>query len=230
MQLTGPYPHEGSRDYALRMITQNIVSLALAPGSRMSEAELAEQMGLSRTPVREALHELDKSGIVKVSPQRGTEVSYIDYAMLDEIMFLRSSLECAVLRVLCALPAPLPLEELEDNLLLEQRAAARDDREALMQLDNEFHRLLFCLAGKRRVYELMAGSMALLDRERTLALSLMQQYDFVDDHAALLKALRAQNADEALEVMQFHLSRYQADKPMLLGACPQYFAPGDAAR
>lgn len=228
MLLTGPYPHEGSRDYALRMITQNIVSLALAPGSRVSEAELAEQMGLSRTPVREALHELDKSGIVKVSPQRGTEVSYIDYAVLDEIMFLRSSLECAVLRVLCA--APLPLEELEDNLLLEQRAAARDDREALMQLDNEFHRLLFWLAGKRRVYELMAGSMALLDRERTLALSLMRQYDFVADHAALLKALRAQNADGALRVMEFHLSRYQADKPMLLGACPQYFAPGDAAR
>lgn len=230
MQLTGPYPHEGSRDYALRMITQNIVSLTLAPGSRVSEAELAEQMGLSRTPVREALHELDKSGIVKVSPQRGTTVSYIDYAVLDEIMFLRSSLECSVLRVLCAQPGGLCLDALEDNLLLEQRAAARDDRTALMQLDNEFHRLLFCLAGKNRVYKLMAGSMALLDRERTLALSLMQQYDFVCDHAALLKALREKNTAEALGVMQLHLGRYQKDRPMLLAACPQYFQPEPSAR
>lgn len=230
MQLTGPYPHEGSRDYALRMITQNIVSLGLAPGSRVSEAELAERMGLSRTPVREALHELDKSGIVKVSPQRGTMVSYIDYAVLDEIMFLRSSLECSVLRVLCAQPGPLCLDALEDNLLLEQRAAARNDRTALMQLDNEFHRLLFCLAGKSRVYELMAGSMALLDRERTLSLSLMRQYDFIGDHASLIGALHAGDAAEALRIMELHLSRYQKDRSMLLSACPQYFQPEDAAR
>ncbi len=230
MQLTEPYPHEGSRDYALRMLTQNIISLALVPGSRVSEAELAEQMGLSRTPVREALHELDKSGMVKVSPQRSTLVSYIDYTVLDDMMFLRSSLEYSVLRVLCALPAPLRLEALEDNLLLERRAAARGDRAALMQLDNEFHRLLFALAGKNRVYELMAGSMALLDRERTLSLSLMQRYDFIEDHAGLIDALRAGDTGKALGVMELHLSRYQKDKPMLISACPQYFSPADTAR
>ena len=79
MNLLERLPRETGRDYALRNIKENIISLELAPGSPISENELAAGMGLSRTPVREALIELSRVKIVEIVPQKRSTVSLIDY-------------------------------------------------------------------------------------------------------------------------------------------------------
>ena len=66
---------ETAREYALRIIRQNIISLDLEPGSRISENELASELGISRTPVREALIELSKIKVIEIYPQRGSYIS-----------------------------------------------------------------------------------------------------------------------------------------------------------
>ena len=75
MHVTERLAHESGRDYALRIIKDNIISLELAPQSRVNDREIAAELGLSRTPVREALLELAKVDIVQVNPQRGSIIA-----------------------------------------------------------------------------------------------------------------------------------------------------------
>ena len=103
MYLTERLPRETGRDYALRTLKDNIVRLALKPGSLVSENELAAEMGLSRTPVREALIELSKVKIVEIYPQRGSAIALIDCHMVEEAGFMRRVLECAVIELDCML-------------------------------------------------------------------------------------------------------------------------------
>ena len=80
---------ETGREYALRVLKENIVGLDLLPGSMLSENEIASCLNLSRTPVREAFIELSKVKIVEIYPQKGSVVSLIDYNMVEEARFMR---------------------------------------------------------------------------------------------------------------------------------------------
>ena len=92
MTITERYASETARDYALRMLKRSIVSLELKPGMMLSENELSVALGLSRTPIREALIELGKTRIVEVLPQRGSRISLIDCDLVEEARFLRTVL------------------------------------------------------------------------------------------------------------------------------------------
>ncbi len=94
-------PKETAAEYALRVLKENIISLDLAPGSMVSENEIAAQLGISRTPVREALIELSRVGIVQIMPQKGSRINLIDYGMVEESRFLRLVLEREVVKLIC---------------------------------------------------------------------------------------------------------------------------------
>ena len=119
MRLSERMPRESGRDYALRNIKANIVNLELAPGSQISENELAVEMGLSRTPVREALIELSKVEIIESHPQRKSTVSLIDYDLVEESRFMRNLLECAVVELVCEMAGPMDVERLNANIRLQ---------------------------------------------------------------------------------------------------------------
>ena len=85
MKLEERHYAETAREYALRMLKENIISMELKPGAMVSENELAAQLGLSRTPVREALMDMAQYGLVDILPQRGSRISLIDYALVEPI-------------------------------------------------------------------------------------------------------------------------------------------------
>lgn len=84
MKLEERHYAETAREYARRMLKENIISMDLKPGTMVSENELAAQLGLSRTPVREALMDMSQYGVVDVMPQRGSRISLIDYNLVEE--------------------------------------------------------------------------------------------------------------------------------------------------
>ena len=92
---------ENARTYAIRVLLYNIVHLELPPGSAVSGNELSAILSISRTPVREALIELNRIGLVEILPQRGSYISKIDYNLVEESRFLRLVTENAVLKILC---------------------------------------------------------------------------------------------------------------------------------
>ena len=223
MQITPRGPRETGRDYALRVLKENILHLELEPGSMVSENELAIQLGLSRTPVREALMSLSKVRLVEIYPQRGSAVSLIDYDLVEEACFMRRVLECAVVEIACQNVTREDKVELEDNVALQERYLRDGRLETLMQLDNELHRMLFRIARKEQSWEIMTSFTAHFDRVRSMSLSTANDRN-VADHRAIVKAVIAGNAQQARQLMESHLSRYKVDEHALRQQYPaSYF-------
>ena len=197
MHLPERLARETGRDYALRTIKENIISLELAPGSPISENELSAEMGLSRTPVREALIELAKVKIVEITPQKRSVVAHIDYDLVEESRFMRNVLECAVVELVCRMATEAELKKLEENVRLQKFYLDSGNPEPLMELDNHFHRMLFEIAQKVQVYALTENISIHFDRVRRMALSSVKDLKIVGDHEKILQAIRDRNAEVA---------------------------------
>ena len=223
MKLTERLPRETGRDYALRTIKENIISLELAPGSQISENALAAEMGLSRTPVREALIELSKVEIVEIHPQRKSTVPLIDYDLVEESRFMRNLLECAVVELVCGLASRMDLERLNANIRLQNFYLDGSYTNELMALDNQFHGLLFDIAKKSRVFALIQNISIHFDRVRAMALSSAKDLKVVQDHQELMEDIRRKDAKAARALMEVHLNRYRIDAASIREAYPQFF-------
>ena len=223
MRLLDRLPRESGGEYALRTIKENIVSLELAPGSQISENELASEMGLSRTPVREALIELAKVKIVDVQPQKKSTIPLIDYDMVDESRFMRDLLECAVVELDCRMAAPADLERLEENIRIQRLYLDDFYSSQLVTLDNQFHGMLFDIAKKSQVFALIQNISVHFDRVRTMALSSVKNGKIVQDHIDIVDAIRRRDSEAARALMETHLNRYDIDAAALRAAYPQFF-------
>lgn len=216
-------PGETGRDYALRVIKDKIIQLDLQPGSPVSDRELAAEMNLSRTPVREALLELAKVQIVEIYPQRGSAVALIDYELVEEAQFVRSVLEDAVVQLDCERVTDEQLAELEQNLQLQEFYCDHGASEKALELDDAFHQMLFQIAGKMQAYRMMKSLTVHFDRVRTLALNTVKDQKWLKDHRMILEAIKTRDPEMAKQVMDKHLSRYQVDEVEIQEAYPQFF-------
>lgn len=223
MRLTEWLPRETGRDYALRTIKDNIIHLELPPGSMVSENELAAELGLSRTPVREALIELSKVKIVEIYPQRGSGIARIDYNMVEEAQFIRKVLECAVVALDCEMITPDGLRKLQENVRLQNFYLENYDPEGLMAQDDQFHASLFEIAQKTQAYALMENISIHFDRVRSMALAAVKDLKIVQDHEKIVDAIARKDAQEAQACMEAHLSRYKIDQQDLRKQYPEYF-------
>ena len=223
MYLTKRQSRETGREYALRTLKDNIIRLELAPGAMLSENELAAQMGLTRTPVREALVELSKVGIVEIYPQRGSAIAKIDYDLVEEARFMRLVLEKAVVEQVCALAAPEAIRRLRQNLRLYRDYMDAGDSDAGLDTDNNFHRILFQIAHKERIFGLIRNMSIHFDRVRRLSLSAVKDTKVIQDHTAIVDAVEAGDAQAAIALVEQHQTRYQYDAQTLKETYPDYF-------
>ena len=199
---------EGAREYVLRVLKKNIIECALKPGQMLSENALTEELNVSRTPVREALVELSKIDLIEVLPKRGSRVTKINYALVEESNFARKVLEKAIVEICCDLEKPQDFFRLEENLKLQKRFLYMSNQSRLLELDDEFHQLLFQMAKKSHVYDYLEDIRIPFDRIRYLSLLVIFDLQTVNDHIEILNAIRQRNKEEALAVMDKHLSRY----------------------
>ena len=197
MKLLERLPRETGRDYALRNIKENIINLELAPGSQISENELAAEMGLSRTPVREALIELSRVRIIEIHPQKKSTVPLIDYDLVEESRFMRNLLECAVVELDCKMAGPVDLERLSANIRLQKFYLDNYYTNELMTLDNQFHGILFEIAKKTQIFALMQNITIHFDRVRSMALSTVKNTKIVQDHESIFLAIREKDPQRA---------------------------------
>ena len=214
---------ENARTYALRVLQYNIINLELVPGSAVSENELSAILQLSRTPVREALIELSKVGLVEIQPQRGSYIAKIDYELIEESRFMRLVLENAVLKLACESISREYMDKLRENLRMEDNILKEEKAERLFELDNEFHKLLFHSVDKARTYEIIRAQMVHFDRLRALSLKTVKPDKTVEDHENILYAIERRDAELAEMLMTRHLTRHRVEKSELVKAYPEYF-------
>jgi DNA-binding GntR family transcriptional regulator len=214
---------ETAREYALRVIRNNIISLELAPGTPVSENELAKELGISRTPVREALLELSKVHLVEVYPQRGCVISLIDWNIVEEAVFMRRVLEKAVIENLCEVITEEDIMELEQNVQLQEFYLNNSMQQKIFELDNEFHFKLYSMCNKERIFHIMEGFMAHFDRVRTLSLVTVKEIKIVNDHRMIINTIKERNKEQVDAVIEKHLSRYKLDYSEMIEKYPDFF-------
>ena len=214
---------ETARDYAFRVIKDNVVSLELKPGTLVSENEIAMELGISRTPVREAIIDLAKVSVIEILPQRGSYVALIDPKMVEESRFLRHVLDRAVIKVACERAGEDDLAELEENVHLQEFYLEKDNPSKIYELDNEFHYLIYKAADKSTIYDMRSTMMIHFDRVRTLSVAAVKDMKIVSDHRGMLEAIKTKDREEAVRLVDKHLSRYQVDEAMIEEQYPEYF-------
>jgi len=223
MRLLKRLPRETARDYAFRVIKDNIIRLELAPGCMISENELATELGLSRTPVREALIALARARVVEITPQKRSVVAPIDEALVEEARFVRDVLECAVVELVCQMATEADIRILEENVKLQETYLRTGPLESIHDLDDQFHKYLFTIVQKLEAYEMVQNLAVHFDRIRNIALNGIRDLEIVEDHRQILEAIRNGDGQRAREVMQFHLSRCKVDSVSIRKKYPHYF-------
>lgn len=223
MNILERLPQESARDFAFRVLKENIVSVTLKPGTLVSENEIAMELGVSRTPVREAILDMAKVGIIETLPQRGSYVALIDPKMVDESRFLRQVLDSAVIEVACDVAEGDVLEMMEENIHLQEYYLEKQAAEKIYELDNKFHKLIYTAAKKDIIYEMRSTMMMHFDRVRTLSVESVKDMKIVSDHGAMFEAIRDKDKVKAVELVNKHLSRYQVDENVIKEQFPEYF-------
>ena len=223
MKLPERLPRETGRDYALRVLKENIVNLEIAPGSQISENELSAALGISRAPIREALSELEKVKIVEIQPQKKTSVLLIDPALVEEARFMRSTLEDAVIGEVCMQRTEQDLFRLEENLTLQDLAFRSNALDQVMIKDNEFHRYFFEISRKPEIYQLMQTLQIHFDRVRDLTLHTIIDRKILEEHEAIFRCIKERDVENARIRLRAHLERVQVDSSVVRKAYPQYF-------
>lgn len=187
-------------------LRQRIFAHELTPGTWIDEQKLAEQYGISRTPLREALKVLASEGLVELKPRRGCYVTEISRRDLDDIFPLIAMLEgrCAAEAVAKAKPADIAaLKQIHDAL---ENAAAGDRIEAFFEANQEFHRKVQELSGNRWLLQVIQDLRKVLKLSRLHSLSLegrLQQS--LDEHRLIMAAIAAGDAAGAEKLMHDHL-------------------------
>lgn len=218
------YPTETAGDYAFRIIKEDIITLKLKPNTMISEKILSNELGISRTPVREALNNLSQTGIIEIIPQTGIYITKIDYNLVEEARFLRLQLELGVVKKLCNVDGHIDYTELEQNLKLQEFYMMNDDRDNLFALDNKFHELLFEYANKPQSHQIMKNMQIHFDRVRRLNLETVDDpVELLNDHKNIVTALINKDTKKSRELIRLHLSRYEIDRKFLEKKYNDYF-------
>jgi DNA-binding GntR family transcriptional regulator len=196
-----------ARDVLYATLLEGIVQLRYPPGARLSDVAVAAELGVSRTPAREAILRLAEEGLVAVRPRSGTFVTPIDPRAVREAQFIREALELAALNAALEHPERLEFDALRANVAAQRAAIANDDIPAFAALDSALHQAIFNASGFPAVARVAAPSRAHLDRVRKLNERPEAFPQLIRDHARIVKRMEAGDADGATATMRLHVRR-----------------------
>ncbi len=211
-------------------LREAILNVDLAPGSAISENDLATSLEVSRTPIREALQRLSGEGLVHVVPQVGTFVARMDLAQVRDALFVREAIECeAILRIPRALPAG-ELRGLKEIVASHRSAVRGGDLPAILESDEAFHRRLLDLAGLSGAWRHVLETREIHRRIRVLA-----QPEFgagrksATQHAAIVGELAAGRGAQAARALREHIRMNAEFAERIARDHPEYFEPAREA-
>jgi DNA-binding GntR family transcriptional regulator len=198
--------------------------MALKPGAILRKGALCDQLGVSRSPVAEALSRLSSDGLVDIIPQSATRVSQFSLTALLEENFLREAVEVAAIARVAINRTDEQLTRLSRNLRLQGLLVEDGDFQGFFEADLAFHELILSFTGFPKV-NLVAEEMTLqLRRARKLILpDPGRPADTVAEHQAIVKAIEAKNPDAARTTMESHLRQLTKRIVPLEREHPEYF-------
>jgi len=194
------------RDIVFDAIKEAILTGRLKPGERLMEVQLAEEMGVSRTPVREAIRKLELEGLVVMVPRKGAYVSGLTLKDVTEVFEIRSSLE----GLAAALAAERITEEeikILDKILIDiTEASEKGDTETVIKKDMEFHQVLFSASRNERLAQIISNLKEQIDRFRIKSFSNPARVKSVlSEHKGIIDAVKLGDAENAEKLAKAHI-------------------------
>lgn len=203
-----PVARASIADQVFDTLHGQVLSLALPPGTKLSEADVAKQLGVSRQPVRDAFYRLSKLGFLLIQPQKATQVSHIHVQDIRKARFIRTAIEVDVMRLAAAKFTAADFEKIDEIITQQRMSLEADDRPTFHRLDDAFHQLICSLAGVGFVWDVIRESKAHTDRVRYMSLA-SGSHAAYNDHLSIVAALRAGSAKASEAAMRQHLGRIE---------------------
>lgn len=196
-------------DQVFETLYSKVLTLELSPQTKISEAEVAKQLGVSRQSVRDAFYRLSTLGFLNIKPQSATVVSLISASDVFEARYIRTAIELENIRNACVTLSNDHISALEVQVEEQARAIQEDQKERFHQLDNQFHHDICDFAGYSFTWKSIQEKKAHTDRVRYLSLELSSQTALAG-HVEILAALRDRNPERAEAAMRDHLSQIES--------------------
>lgn len=195
-------------DTIFEYLHEEIVSLRLLPGDKISEADVASQFGVSRQPVRDAFSRLANRDLLLIRPQRATEVKRFSAREIEKSRFIRAAIETEVLRRAAEHCDAQGAATLDNAITLQEDALANHDVEGFGALDYTFHQNLCLIAKADFAFDVILEEKSKVDRLCVLALSKETRMpELIEDHRKIAAAIKANDAQAAIDAGMRHLSR-----------------------
>ena len=198
------------RDVVFNTLRQAILRGELAPGERLMEIQLAERLGVSRTPIREAIRKLELEGLVLMVPRKGAEVARISEKSLRDVLEVRRSLEELATELACQRMSEEQIGELEAARDAFAAAVTSGDIMEMAECDEKFHDVIFDGTGNARLVQILNNLREQMYRYR---LEYIKEADkrqiLLLEHENIVKAIRARHVAEAREAMRGHIDNQE---------------------
>jgi DNA-binding GntR family transcriptional regulator len=200
-----PIAYVNLTDQVYHAIKHRIVSNELQVGSRIRDEELATQLGVSRTPVREAILRLNREGLVEIIPRSGTRVRRFTEEDIDEIFDLRIALEALAIRKAALRLKPAQVRQLRASHEAAEAALKQRDTKPALDFDTHLHRTILQAAGNQRLQEMMATINDCVTLFRNIGAGTPFHRGYTYRHRDLVRALEDRDPELAARYMAEHI-------------------------
>lgn len=179
-------------------LEEEILTGSLKKGDTLAEISLSKRLGVSRTPLRAALHRLAEEGLIEISPNRGATVIGVGKEELIDIYKIRMRLEGLASREAAARISDEDKKRLRDSVELSEFYIGKQDTEHLKELDSEFHNIIYKASGNRLLYKTLSELHRNIKVYRKLSLTVPERLEkSVTEHREILNAIEAGDGDTA---------------------------------
>lgn len=194
------------RDVVFNTLRQAILRGELKPGERLMEIQLANKLGVSRTPIREAIRKLELEGLVLMIPRKGAEVAEITEKSLTDVLEVRRALEELAVRLACEKISPQQIQELKDTARGFQESLKGGDITGIAEADVKFHDVIYIATENQKLIQLLNNLREQMYRFRV---EYLKRSDFheqlIREHEEIIETIENGQKDKAAQVVCQHV-------------------------
>ena len=202
--------HRPLREMVYEELKMQILTGTIIPGTRMMEVELAEEMGVSRTPIREAIRKLELEGLVTMIPRRGAEVAQITEKSLKDVLEVRRALDVLSVELACERITKEEMEELYRACQEFEKAAREKEPSVIAQADVRLHDIIVDATRNQRLKQLVNNLSEQMYRYRFVYIQEANQYEnLIEEHREVYESIVERNKERAARAARLHIDNQE---------------------
>ena len=195
------------RDVVFNTLREAILKGDLKPGERLMELQRASKLGVSRTPIREAIRMLEQEGLAVTTPRKGAEVAKMTLKDMEDVLEIRDALDELAVRIACQKISDEQLKQLEDMKELFEKSTQTGNVKKIAEADVTFHDVIYEATGNPKLVTLLNNLREQVYRYRVEYIKDPKNYPtLIAEHEAILESLKNRDVKNAVEAMHVHVA------------------------